>query len=157
MTRTIWVTWATFLMDQAGLIRKLNYLDVTQIFNRSHVLKKTAGKRVNLCLVNALKHCWCETSLLSKLFWSMWCPEILFSRSPCMGPVLYPPRMKKSMALFYIRIFPCHFALLYLSMWVISGSYVGHILIALWVSGSTGVTHFQPWCACRFNFYYYSR
>ena len=33
-------------------------------------------------------------------------------------------------------------------MWVTSGSYVGHIWIALWVSGSsgsTGVTHFQPW------------
>ena len=33
-------------------------------------------------------------------------------------------------------------------MWVISGSFVGHIQIALWVSGSSGstsVTHFQPW------------
>ena len=33
-------------------------------------------------------------------------------------------------------------------MWVTSGSYVGHIRITLWVSGSngsTGVTHFQPW------------
>ena len=32
-------------------------------------------------------------------------------------------------------------------MWVTRGSYVGHILIALWVSGSSGsasVTHFQP-------------
>ena len=32
-------------------------------------------------------------------------------------------------------------------MWVSSGSYVGHIRIVLWVSGSngsTGVTHFQP-------------
>ena len=29
MTRTMWVT---FLMGQVGLIRKLNYLDVTQIF-----------------------------------------------------------------------------------------------------------------------------
>ena len=32
-------------------------------------------------------------------------------------------------------------------MWVTRGSYVGHIQIALWVSGSsgsTGVTHFQP-------------
>ena len=26
------------------------------------------------------------------------------------------------------------------------GSQVGHIQIALWVSGSTGVTHFQPCC-----------
>ena len=42
MTRTIWVTRVTFLMGQVGLIRKLNYLDVTQILNRSHVLKKAA-------------------------------------------------------------------------------------------------------------------
>ena len=38
MTRTIWVTWVTFLVGQVVLIRKLNYLDVTQIFSRSHVL-----------------------------------------------------------------------------------------------------------------------
>ena len=31
MTWTIWVTWVTFLEGQVGLIRKLNYLDVTQI------------------------------------------------------------------------------------------------------------------------------
>ena len=37
-TRTIWVTWVTFLVGQVGLIHKLNYLDVTRIFNRSHVL-----------------------------------------------------------------------------------------------------------------------
>ena len=35
MTWTIWVTWVTFLV---GLTCKLNYLDVTRIFNRSHVL-----------------------------------------------------------------------------------------------------------------------
>ena len=29
-------------------------------------------------------------------------------------------------------------------MWVTSGSLAGHIRIALWVSGSTSVTHFQP-------------
>ena len=27
-----------FLVDQVGLIHKLNYLDVTRIYNRSHVL-----------------------------------------------------------------------------------------------------------------------
>ena len=31
MTRTMWVTWVTFLMGQVGLIHKLNYLDVTRI------------------------------------------------------------------------------------------------------------------------------
>ena len=47
MTRTIWVTWVTFLEGQVGFICKLNYLDVTRI---SHVLEKTmlaSGKRVN--------------------------------------------------------------------------------------------------------------
>ena len=34
----MWVTWITFLMGQVGLIRKLNYLDATLIFNRSHVV-----------------------------------------------------------------------------------------------------------------------
>ena len=29
MTRTIWVTWVTFLVGQVGLICKLNYLDIT--------------------------------------------------------------------------------------------------------------------------------
>ena len=42
MTRTIWVSWVTFLLGQVGLICKLNYLDVTQIFNRlTCSLKKT--------------------------------------------------------------------------------------------------------------------
>ena len=37
-------------------------------------------------------------------------------------------------------------------MWVTSGSYVGHIRIVLWVSGSngsTGVTYFQPWLTVK--------
>ena len=48
--------------------------------------------------------------------------------------------------------FPCYLTLFLkrklISMWVTSGSDVGHIWIAVWVSGSsgsTGVTHFQPW------------
>ena len=36
--QTIWVTWVNFLVVQVDLIHKLNYLDVTWIFNRSHVL-----------------------------------------------------------------------------------------------------------------------
>ena len=56
------------------------------------------------------------------------------------------------MALFHIKNFSCHVTLATFKkenfyMWVTSGSYVGHIRIALGVSGSngsTGVTHFQP-------------
>ena len=43
-------------------------------------------------------------------------------------------------------------------MWVTSGSLVGHIRIALWVSGSsgsTGVTHFQP-CSLVFMKFRYA-
>ena len=39
-----------------------------------------------------------------------------------------------------------------------SGSYVGHIQIALWVSksgGSTGVTHFQPWYISLHDLHYF--
>ena len=42
-------------------------------------------------------------------------------------------------------------------MWVTRGSYVGHIRIALWVSGSSGstsVTHYQPCFQCN-NLYNY--
>ena len=38
MTQTIWVTWVTYFVGLVDLIRKTNHLDMTQIFNRSHVL-----------------------------------------------------------------------------------------------------------------------
>ena len=59
------------------------------------------------------------------------------------------PRMKKSMALFYIKNFSCHVTLLLkrklqhvghkwvIAMWVTSGLFSGS-------NGSTDVTHFQP-------------
>ena len=59
--------------------------------------------------------------------------------------------LKKSMALFHIWFFHVilhNFQIKNFSIWVTRGSYVGYIQIALWVSGSsgsTGVTHFQPW------------
>ena len=119
------------------LIRKINYLDMTQIFNRSRVLKKTwhlVSERT-LHLVNVLNHCWCETSLISKLFWSMWHPEILFWKVCVWVQFCILPRMKKSMALYVICIKKASAC----------GLQVGHIQIALWVSGqsrSTGVNHF---------------
>ena len=62
MTRTIWVTWVTFLVGQVGLICKLNYLDGTRIFTGV------------------------KPAYYLKLFWSMWCPEISFSRILWIGP-----------------------------------------------------------------------
>ena len=54
-------------MGQAGLICKLNYLDVTQIFIDYMFFRKQHWHLVNewtLGLVNVLNHCWYETSLL---------------------------------------------------------------------------------------------
>ena len=48
---------------------------------------------------------------------------------------------------FFMSCYISYFKKENFSMWVTSGSYVGHIQIVLWVSGSngsTGVTHFQP-------------
>ena len=61
--------------------------------------------------------------------------------------VLYPAKNEEIYGIVPYQKFSCHVTLLF--MWVTSGSYVGHIRIVLWVSGSngsTGVTHFQPWC-----------
>ena len=67
---------------------------------------------------------------LNLFFWNMWHPEISFLKNLSMGSVLYPIKAKKSMALFHIRIFPCHFALLLKRKlqhvshkWVICGSH----------------------------------
>ena len=43
MTQTIQVTWVSSLMGHVGLIHKLNYLDLTRIFNRSHILLETSA------------------------------------------------------------------------------------------------------------------
>ena len=130
------------------VIRKLNYLDVTRIFSRSHVLwKKTLITSYlisewTLDLVNALNYYWCETSYNLKLFWSARCPEISFSRILYVGPVLYPE-------VFYgiveYLIFSTSFYITFKKKILACESQVGHIRIALLVSGSTSVTHFQPW------------
>ena len=85
---TIWVMWVTFMMGHAGLICKLNYLDVTQIFNRSHIFRKCIG----IWYLGLVMH-WTiigmKQAYYHKLFGIMWCPEISFSRIPCIGPDLY--------------------------------------------------------------------
>ena len=58
--------------------------------------------------------------------------------------------MKKCMVLFHIKNFSCHVTLAYFKKKTSTcGSYVGHIQITLWVSGSTGVTHCQPYSGCH--------
>ena len=66
------------------------------------------------------------------------------------------PRMKKCMALFYIKKFPGHVILLLKRKlqdvghkWVICGSHPA-CSVGQWVKWSTGVTHghFQPWYLC---------
>ena len=75
----------------------------------------------------------------------MWCPEISFPRILCVRPVLYPEE-----TLWHCFISDFFHVILdsllkeNFSIWVTRGSYVGHIRIALWVSGSTGVPTFNP-------------
>ena len=56
------------------------------------------------------------------------------------GPVLYPEEISGIvLCLVFMSFLKENF-----SMWVSIGSLVGYILIALWVSESTGVTHLNP-------------
>ena len=138
MIQSIWIIWITFLVDQAGLIHKLTYLDVTWILTDHKLLRKihwhllskwTLGQ--GLGQVNALNQHWCKATLLPQAVLKLWCPEILFSWILCMGlhQFCILPRMKGSakndltssascqewyetmpMALFHIcRFYLCHF------------------------------------------------
>ena len=96
-----------------------------------------------LGLVNALNHHWCETSYYLELFWSMWCPEISFSRSLCMGPVLYP---KEIYGIVLYLIFSMSFYITFKKKTLACGSQVGH----MWVTsgllcGSVGQVGQQVW------------
>ena len=110
-------------------------------------------------LINVLNHCWRETSLLSQaiVLKHMVSVQRCHSQEICAWDQFYIlPKIKKSMALFCIRIFPRNFELCTVKksktsvcVWFTIGSYVGHTWIALWVNGSSGltvVTHFQPCC-----------
>ena len=107
MTHTIWVT---LLVGKVGFICKLNYLDVTQIFNRSHVLwKKTLApdKWVNLGLGECT-----EPSLVWNQLTTLSCFEAcgvqrFHSQEFCVWDQFCI--LKKSMALFHIWYFSCHF------------------------------------------------
>ena len=150
MTRTIWVTWVTFLVDQVGLIRKLNLLDVTRILIDHMFLRKRYWHLISertLGLANTLNHHGVKPVYYLKVFWSMWCPEISFSRIPCMGPVLYP---KKFHGIVSYLIYSMSFYITFKKKTLACGSQEGHVWITSRLlsgsSGSTSVTHFQPWC-----------
>ena len=95
MTKTIWVTWVTFLVGQVGLICKPYYLDVTRIAitcslqNCWHLVSEWT-----LGLMNALKYHWCEASLLSQAVLKNVVSQDFIFKSLCQRP-----KMKKSMAL----------------------------------------------------------
>ena len=74
--------------------------------------------------------------------------EVCAGEGPCSSAGILP-RMKISIVLFHIK----NFHVMHVSYITFKkktstcGSYVGHIWIVLWISGSngsTGVTHFQP-------------
>ena len=73
----------------------------------------------------------------------MWYPRVYFQEVCTRDWFCILPRMKKSMELFYIKKISCHVTLLFSTC----GSQVGQIRIILWISGSTGLTHFQL-CVC---------
>ena len=90
-----------------------------------------------LGLLNALNHHLCESSLILKLFWNMWYPEISFSRILHMDQTSSTFCQEKKLWHCFITDF-FHAILHYFykgnfNMWVTSGSYVGHIWIAQWV------------------------
>ena len=136
--------WPRFLIDHM-------FIEVHMIFIWHLVSKWTLG----LVKANhALNHHLYETSWYHlKLFWSMWCPEISFSRSLCMGPLLYPC-CQEWRTLWHCN-FPCHFALLLKTTsacesQVAQKSVTSRLLCES--SGSTGVTHFQHYkllLACK--------
>ena len=104
-------------------------------------------RKIHCCLirkclgqVNALNHYWCETRLLPQAVLKLWCPDISFSRIPCMGPVLYPAKNEEIHSLISYPIFPCHFILLLRRN-------LHHVVASGLLCGSkcTGATHFQPW------------
>ena len=71
VTRTIWVTWVTFFVDQVGLIRKLNLLDVTQILIDHMFLRKRHRHLISertLGLANTLNHHGVKPVCYLKLF-----------------------------------------------------------------------------------------
>ena len=78
-------------------------------------------------LVNALNHHWCETSYYLKLFWSMWCSEVLFSRILCVVPVLYS---EETYGIVSYLIFSMSFYITFKKRTLACGSQVGN----LWVT-----------------------
>ena len=119
--------WPGFLIDHMFFIKRHWHL----------ISERTLG------LMNALNHHWCETSYYLELFWSMWCPEISFSRSLCMGPVLYP---KEIYGIVLYLIFSMSFYITFKKKTLARGSQVGH----MWVTsgllcGSVGQVGQQVW------------
>ena len=91
--------------------------------------------------MNALKYHWCETmqliTPLQAVLKHVVSKGFIFVQGTSF--VFCMLRIKKYMALFYIKNFSCHVTLLlkrklqHVAGWVTSGSYVGHIWIVMWV------------------------
>ena len=78
-----------------------------------------------------------------KLFWSMWWPEISFSRILCMGPVLYP---KEIYGIVLYQILSMWYYITFKKKTLTCGSQVSH----MWVKsgllcGSVGQVGQQVW------------
>ena len=139
-----------FLVGQAGLTYKLNYLYVIQIYNRWHILKKRYWCLISewtLGLVNALNHHWHKLAYYLKVLWSMWSPEISFLTILHMDQFCILPIMKKFS--YSIASYPMSFYIIFkenFNMWVTSESYVGHTWVTSWLlCGSVGQQLWLIW------------
>ena len=116
------------------------------------------AKWVNLGLMNALKYLWCETSLLSQaVLKHAVSKDFIFKKSVQGTGSVSCQEWRYLVIASYISKFlmSCMFSSIIATATFkkktstcgsqVGHNYVGHIRIVLWVSGSTGVTHFQPW------------
>ena len=101
-----------------------------------------------LGLINALKYHWCETRLLSQAVLKHVVSEISSSSSLCKVPVLYSAKNEE---IYGIVPYQTFFRSRYITfkkenfnMWVTPRLLCGS-------SGSTSVTHFQPWSWLQYS------
>ena len=145
MTRTIWITWVTFLVGQVGLICKPYYLDMTQI-----AITCSLESCWHLVSEYRLWVWWMHWNIIGvkpayylKLFWRMWCPKISSLKvcAKAKNEEIYGIDPYKN---FHVMLHYSYFSFERKLQHVVCDP--GHIRIVLWVSGSTGATSLKGSC-----------
>ena len=144
-------------MGQAGIIHKLNYLGVTWIFNRSHACM--FFRKWYWHLVSKHEPCvlWIivgvKPTYYLKLFWSIWCPEISFSKKFVYETSSVSCQERRIYCIFSDQNFVMSFCITFKKKTSACGSQIHHIWITSGLlCGSMDqmgqqvhVTLFQPW------------